>query len=102
MVSRPGFQCCQQNHRGRLITAGLLCELPFAAGALKIALGCERQPQIVGGFMVAIYPRQRLREMLRRKIVLVENDFESACRLVQRDTIWKARQSLLVRLECHY
>src|SRR5713226_4762826 len=102
MVPRLGFQRSQHHHRRRVIAAGLLRELPPVSGSLNIPLGCQRQSRVVGGFMVAIYPRQRLGKMLRRKIVLVENNLKSARRLVQSDAVRKPRYSLLVSVECNY
>ena len=64
-----------------MIAGGLLCELPLGSGFANVALGCQCQSQVVGGFVVAVYPRKGIGKMLLREIVLVENNFEPARRL---------------------
>src|SRR5690242_17831457 len=82
-----------------MIAAGLLGELPLNSSAAIVSIGFKRQPQIVGGFMIAAHPGQRFGKMWNGGPVLPENHLETSCCTIQGDAVGEMRESPLVSLQ---
>ena len=74
----------------------LLGELPLAACTTLVSIGHERQSQVISGFIIAVYPGESLGKMLRRGLVLFEDDFQPSGGLFQSNTVRKTSESALV------